>query len=137
MTKKTNREEEDRENFRKYNIFFRRPASESEFPAHHKISFDKILELGRTRFQTYCQNDDETSSFWRAETKGHAQHLVETTSRLARNRASEMKWRLDLEKIVYKRFELEIDWYLVRSLLRDMSNFKKPRACLPTSLVEI
>jgi hypothetical protein len=39
------------------------------------------------------------------------QYLVDTTSRLTGNKPSEMQWRLDLEKIVYKRFELDIDWY--------------------------
>jgi hypothetical protein len=26
------------------------------------------------------------------------------------NHQSEMKWRLDLEQLVYKRFQLEIEW---------------------------
>lgn len=59
------------------------------------------------RYSTYC-TDGDGSNFWKYETKARAQRLVDTVSRLTRNQASEIQWRLDIEKIVYKRFELEI-----------------------------
>jgi hypothetical protein len=103
--------------FEKYRILFRPPASdESELPTHHARSFQKILDLGSIRFQRY-PHDDDWSEFWRAETKGRAQYLVDTASKLARKNASEMQWRLELEKIVYKRFELEIDWCVMYPVL--------------------
>lgn len=44
-----------------------------------------------------------------------AQRLVDTVTRLTRNQSSEIQWRLDIEKIVYKPFELEIKWYVLSS----------------------
>jgi hypothetical protein len=93
--------------FKKYNIFFKGPAC--PWPSHHLKTFQNIKLLGLSQFSTYGNGNLE-SNFWTSETKGRAQYLIDTTSRLTDNKPSEMQWRLDLEKIVYKRFELDIDW---------------------------
>jgi hypothetical protein len=106
--KEADRDREDREMFKRYNVHFKGPAC--QWPIHHLKTFQNIKLLGLTQFSTYG-NCDLKSNFWVSETKARAQYLVDTTSRLAGNKPSEMQWRLDLEKIVFKRFELEIDWY--------------------------
>ncbi|KAF4632991.1 hypothetical protein G7Y89_g5141 [Cudoniella acicularis] len=108
MIKDADRDREDREMFQKYNILFKGPAC--PWPIHHMKTFQNIRLLGLTQFSTYGNGDLE-SVIWKAETKARAQYLVDTTSKLTGNKPSEMQWRLDLEKIVYKRFELDIDWY--------------------------
>ncbi|KAE9370947.1 hypothetical protein N431DRAFT_308368, partial [Stipitochalara longipes BDJ] len=92
--------------FKKYNILFKGPAC--PWPIHHLKTFQSIKLLGQTQFSTYGNGEVELD-FWKSETKARAQYLVDTTSRLTGNKPSEMQWRLDLEKIVYKRFELDID----------------------------
>ncbi|CZR59535.1 uncharacterized protein PAC_09429 [Phialocephala subalpina] len=105
MGKDADRDREDRQTFRRLKIFFRGRAS--EWPVHHLKTFQKISVLGSMRYSTYC-TDGDGSNLWRSETQARAQRLVDTVSRLTRNQSSEIQWRLDIEKIVYKRFELEI-----------------------------
>lgn len=107
MINDADRDRGDREMFKKYNIFFRGPAC--PWPIHHLKTFQNIKQLGLTQFSMF--NGNPESNFWTSETKARAQYLTDITARLTGNKPSEMQWRLDLEKIVYKRFELEIDWY--------------------------
>jgi hypothetical protein len=107
------REQEDLRLFKKYNIRFRGPAC--EWPAHHIRVFQHISVLGTQRFSTYYSQDSMESlepgeRFWKSSIKGRTQQLVKVTERNVGNSQSETKWRLDLEKIVYSRFECEIEW---------------------------
>lgn len=107
-----NREQEDGRLFRKYNIRFRGPAYES--PAHHIRAFQHISVLGTQRFLAYYPQDSMKSlepgeRLWKGQIKSRTQRLVKVTERNVGNSQSEMKWRLDLEKIVYSRFEYEIE----------------------------
>jgi hypothetical protein len=107
------REQEDGRLFKKYNIRFRGPAY--EWPAHHIRAFQHISVLGTQRFSTYYSQDSMKSlepgeRLWKARIKSRTQQLVKVTERNVGNSQSEMKWRLDLEKIVYSRFECEIEW---------------------------
>lgn len=110
MGKDEDRDREDRRIFKRLNIVFR--GRSLEWPVHHLKTFQKISVLGTYRYSTF-RSDENRSNFWRSETTARAQHLVDTVSRLTRNQSSEMQWRLDIEKIVYKRFELGIKWYVV------------------------
>lgn len=115
------REEEDRRLFRQYNICFRGPAH--QWPAHHIRSFQHISVLGSQRFATlYSQEPlqllEGSEKFWKSSIKRRSQHLVEVTERIVGNYHSEMKWRLDLEKIVYARFEEEIEWQVKDAKLK-------------------
>ncbi|RDL38191.1 Uncharacterized protein BP5553_05624 [Venustampulla echinocandica] len=100
------RDREDRRTFSRLKIAFQGRAS--NWPVHHLKTFQQISVLGSMRYSTYC-TDRDGSNFWKHETKARAQRLVDTVSRLTRNQSSEIQWRLDIEKIVYKRFELEIN----------------------------
>ncbi|KAE9371916.1 hypothetical protein N431DRAFT_342019 [Stipitochalara longipes BDJ] len=102
MGKDADRDREDRELFKRLKVVFR--GRSSEWPLHHLKTCQKISILGSQRYSTYC-SDDDGSKFWKQETKDRAQRLVDTVSRLTRNQSSEMQWRLDIEKIVFKRFE--------------------------------
>jgi hypothetical protein len=107
------REQEDRRLFRKHNICFRGPAH--EWPAHHIRAFQHISVLGSQRLSTAYSQDslqllEAGEKFWKSSIKRRTRHLVEVTERNVGNSQSEMKWRLDLEKIVYVRFEEEIEW---------------------------
>jgi len=106
------RDREDRRTFRRLKIAFQ--GRVSDWPVHHLKTFQKISVLGSMRYSTYCTDGDGSNS-WKHETKARAQRLVDTVSRLTRNQSSEIQWRLDIEKIVYKRFELEINWYVESS----------------------
>jgi hypothetical protein len=110
MGKDTDRDRDDRQTFRRLKIFFRGRAS--EWPVHHLKTFQKISVLGSMRYSTYC-TDGDGSNLWKSETAARAQRLVDTVTRLTRNQSSEIQWRLDIEKIVYKRFELDIKWYVL------------------------
>ncbi|KAN0096873.1 hypothetical protein V8E51_015678 [Hyaloscypha variabilis] len=105
MGKDADRDREDRELFKHLKIVFR--GRSPEWPLHHLTTCQKISILGSQRYSTYC-SDEDGSKFWREETKSHAQQLVDTVCRLTRNQSSEMQWRLDIEKIVFKRLEFEI-----------------------------
>jgi len=107
------REEEERKLFKKHNICFRGPAY--EWPAHHIRAFQHISVLGTQRFSAYYPQDsmkylEYGERFWKTQIKIRTQQLVKVTERNVGNSQSEMKWRLDLEKIVYSRFEHEIEW---------------------------
>ncbi|PVH82411.1 hypothetical protein DL98DRAFT_653163 [Cadophora sp. DSE1049] len=116
MGKDADRDREDRQTFRRLKMFFRGRAS--EWPIHHLKTFQKISVLGSMRYSTYCTDGDgDGSALWKSETKARAQRLVDTVSRLTRNQSSEIQWRLDIEKIVYKRFELEIECPLCKNRL--------------------
>jgi hypothetical protein len=110
MGKDADRDREDRELFKRLKIVFR--GRSPEWPLHHLKTCQKISILGSQRYSTYC-SDEDGSKFWREETKSHAQQLVDTVCRLTRNQSSEMQWRLDIEKIVFKRLEFEIKWYVI------------------------
>jgi hypothetical protein len=109
MSPDADRDREDRQAFQRLNILFQGRAS--EWPVHHLKTFQKIAVLGSTRYSTYCTDVDSSNS-WKHETKARAHRLVDTVSRLTRNHSSEIQWRLDIEKLVYKRFELDIKWYI-------------------------
>ena len=108
MGKDADRDREDRRTFRRLKIRFRDRAT--EWPLHHLKTFQKVSILGSTKYSEYGKDGNEML-LWQSETKARAQRLVDTVSRLARNQSSEMQWRLDIEKILYKRFEFEIKWY--------------------------
>jgi hypothetical protein len=112
MGKDADRDREDRQTFNRLNILFKGQAS--GFPPYHLKTFQKIKVLGSIQYKDYCTDENEPT-LWKSETKARAQRLVDTVSRLTRNQSSEMQWRLDIEKIVYKRFELEIKWYSIVS----------------------
>ena len=110
----TDKDREDRRLLKKYNILFRGPAY--PWPTNHMRCFQQIAVLGNQRFSAYYDEGDLESSLeigeklWKSSIKARAVRLANTADRLARTQPTEMKWRLDIEKIVYKRFELEIEW---------------------------
>jgi hypothetical protein len=113
---------------KKWKISFQKLVPE-QFPAHHRRSFQIIASLGSTNFRSYSLHNNR-SEIWRTETRGNAQQLVKKASGLAGNCASEYQWRLELEPIVYKRFELEIYWYVHTPFLYSTSNFLQVRRLL-------
>lgn len=111
MSKEIDRDREERRLCKKYNILFRGPAH--PWPKQHSQAFQHIAVLGRYFFSDYGTGIDKLPAGerrWKSSNIGRAKRLVETASRLNGAQPSELKWRLDLEKIVYARFELEIEW---------------------------
>jgi len=110
MGKDADRDRDDRQLFKRLKIVFR--GRSPEWPLHHLKTCQKISILGSQRYSTYG-SDEDGSKFWRQDTKSRAQRLVDTVCRLTRNQSSEMQWRLDIEKIVFERLQLEIKWYVI------------------------
>jgi len=117
MPKPTEQSREvDRKLRRKYNIHSREPAY--IWPTEHIRAFQHVSVLGSSKFSTYYSEGamdsmEPEEKLWKRFIRDQAQRLVETTERNVRNHQSETKWRLDLEHIIYQRFELEIEWYAV------------------------
>lgn len=112
MSKEVDRDRKERRLCKKYNILFRGPAH--PWPKDHTRAFQHVSVLGKYFFSDYAaeKNDglEAGEKRWKASTIGRTKRLVETASRLHGTQPSELKWRLDLEKIIYSRFELEIEW---------------------------
>ena len=111
MSKEVDRDREERRLRKKYKILFRGPAH--PWPKNHTRAFQHVSVLGKYFFSDYvAQNDglEAGEKRWKSSTIGRTKRLVETASRLQGSQSSELKWRLDLEKIIYRRFEMEIEW---------------------------
>ncbi|KAI9766384.1 MAG: hypothetical protein M1839_004916 [Geoglossum umbratile] len=107
------RDREERRLLKKYRIIFNGPLASDKWPRHHRHAFSHVERLGHFRHGSYCTGVAPNGNYeasWRLDTKSRAERLAETAARLVRERPSEMTWRLELEKLVYGRFELQIEW---------------------------
>ncbi len=84
-------------------------------PSHHPKLLKAVADLGQYRYAAYTIYTSlggtlEIGEPWKSDTKSRTDHLVEIVSKLRPSKASEMKWRLDIELIVFERFKSDIQW---------------------------
>jgi hypothetical protein len=97
---------------KRYRIAFKPPLASSDWPPVHKATFESILKIGNSKFDTFSASIDIRSSEepWREKVKYRAEWLAARAARLFSQQRNEPGWRFGLENDVLQRFSVEVAW---------------------------
>ncbi len=95
-------------------IVHKAQVGSQHWPKNIRGTFGAIQQLGSIRTGAF---NAETSApgvtpRWKKETQFRAEKIAAIAERLIKENPSEMKWRLELENLVFDRFTSMTEWYV-------------------------